>query len=223
MVNSNTKSNILHNPMAIFLIILILMFISVIIYRVGGFVDPATYIKNMANLSRMSQSAPISQLPFPLPAEVYNISDQKYTYQQAKCKCGSYGSRLATINDLSNAYNDGAEWCNYGWTDGGYVVFPTQQATYNKLKKAINRGRIENGMLPLVNPYTKCGRAGLNGGLANKNSKFGVNCYGMKPPGGIIQKSTVPIDKCELEENEENVESTDNISIFNSDKWSHYN
>jgi hypothetical protein len=224
---TNKTSSIMNNPLNILLILIILSIIVYFIYKAGNFSDPTTYIKNMANLSRMSQSAPIGPLPLPLPAEVYNIADQKYNYQQAKCKCASYGSRLATVDEVNKAYNNGAEWCKYGWTEGGYVIFPTQESTYNTLKQKINNERVYNGQRPLVNPYTKCGRPGLNGGLADKKSKFGVNCFGMKPPGAVVTPTspTPPplIDPCTLEENAEEVENTDKILPFDDDKWSYFN
>ena len=42
--------------------------------------------------------------------EVWNISDQVYTYPEAVQKCKAYGGRLATKQDMVKAYNKGAQW-----------------------------------------------------------------------------------------------------------------
>lgn len=101
--------------------------------------------------------------------EVFNIANNIYTYEDAKDVCRIYGARLATYDDIENAYNDGAEWCNYGWSEGQMAFFPTQKETWDKLQKTKHH-------------KNKCGRPGVNGGfMGNKKLKFGVNCYGVKP------------------------------------------
>ena len=101
--------------------------------------------------------------------QVFNVPDNKYTYQDAKALCSAYGSRLATYEEIESAYNDGAEWCNYGWSDKQQVLFPTQKTTFDKLQK-------------IKGHENDCGRIGINGGfIGNPNARFGVNCYGYKP------------------------------------------
>ena len=101
--------------------------------------------------------------------QVFNIPGNKYTYEDARALCKAYGSRLATYDEVENTYNEGGEWCNYGWSQKQMALFPTQKETYNKLQK--HKGH-END----------CGRPGVNGGyIANPNVKFGVNCFGYKP------------------------------------------
>ena len=104
-----------------------------------------------------------------LKKQVFNIPGNYYDYENAKALCQAYGSNLATYEQMENAYNNGADWCNYGWSNGQMGLFPTQQKTYNNLQKISGH---END----------CGRPGINGGyIANPNIKFGVNCYGYKP------------------------------------------
>lgn len=101
--------------------------------------------------------------------EVFNISNNLYTYDDAQAICTAYGAKVATYDQVETAYDDGGEWCNYGWSDGQMILFPTQKATWQKLQD---------------NPKHKndCGRPGINGGyIANPYMKFGVNCYGTKP------------------------------------------
>jgi hypothetical protein len=37
--------------------------------------------------------------------EVFHISNQNYTFEQAKCKCESYGAKLATRHNIIDSYN----------------------------------------------------------------------------------------------------------------------
>jgi len=67
--------------------------------------------------------------------EVFNISNNLYTFDDAKNVCGSYGARLANYDEIENAYNNGAEWCNYGWSDGQMAFFPTQKDTWSVLQR----------------------------------------------------------------------------------------
>jgi hypothetical protein len=101
--------------------------------------------------------------------EVYNIPDNKYSYDDAKSICQAYGGGLATYNQVESAYNKGAEWCNYGWSDNQMILFPTQKKTWDKLQT-------------IEGHKDDCGRPGINGGrINNPEARFGVNCYGYKP------------------------------------------
>jgi hypothetical protein len=101
--------------------------------------------------------------------QVFNIPGNYYGYDDAKALCTAYGADLATYQQVENAYKNGAEWCNYGWSDGQMALFPTQQQTFNNLQT-------------IPGHEHDCGRPGINGGyIANSNVKFGVNCYGNKP------------------------------------------
>lgn len=104
-----------------------------------------------------------------LKKEVYNIPSNNYTYDDSKAICQAYGGGLASYKQVEEAYNKGAEWCNYGWSDGQMVLFPTQQKTWDKLQG-------------IEGHENDCGRPGINGGkIDNPNARFGVNCYGFKP------------------------------------------
>jgi len=101
--------------------------------------------------------------------EVFNIPGNEYTYDQAKALCKAYGTKIATYNQIEDAYKSGAEWCNYGWSDKQMAFFPTQKSTWDKLQKI--KGHKHD-----------CGRPGINGGyIKNPNVRFGVNCFGSKP------------------------------------------
>jgi len=101
--------------------------------------------------------------------QVFNIPGNYYTYDNAKAICKAYGSELATYQQVEDAYKNGGEWCNYGWSEKQMALFPTQQNTFNNLQNI--KGHEHD-----------CGRPGINGGyIANPNVRFGVNCYGNKP------------------------------------------
>jgi hypothetical protein len=104
-----------------------------------------------------------------LNKEVFNIPGNHYSYDDAKLMCKAMNSELATYDQVETAYNRGAEWCNYGWSEGQMALFPIQKKTYDKLQKVEGHEH-------------DCGRPGINGGyFEDSNIKFGVNCYGVKP------------------------------------------
>lgn len=120
-------------------------------------------------------------------AEVFNVSNNRYTYDDAQAICKAYDSTLATYDQIETAYNNGAEWCNYGWSAGQMILFPTQKKTWEKLQKVDENkgcastvaGQQKPGMPSHKND---CGRPGVNGGyIANPYARFGVNCFGKKP------------------------------------------
>jgi hypothetical protein len=102
--------------------------------------------------------------------QVFNVSKNSYTYYDAEPLCKALGAELATYEQVKQAYAQGADWCNYGWTKGQMAVYPTQEGTWEKLQSGPEDQR------------NSCGRPGLNGGFFdNPELRFGVNCYGVKP------------------------------------------
>jgi hypothetical protein len=65
-----------------------------------------------------------------LQKQVFNIPGNYYNYEDAKAICDAYGARLASYNEMEEAYNKGAEWCSYGWSDNQMALFPTQKDTW---------------------------------------------------------------------------------------------
>lgn len=115
--------------------------------------------------------------------EVFNISNNLYTYYDAPAVCSVYGARLATYDEVEKAYNRGGEWCTYGWSDGQMALFPTQKSTWSELQGS---------------KLTKnaCGRPGVNGGyMENPLLLFGVNCYGKKPDPTSKEQSNMEANK----------------------------
>jgi len=162
--------------------------------------------------------------PKPPTPEVFNISNNLYTYDDAQAICRAYDSRLASYDEIETAYENGAEWCNYGWSADQMAFFPTQKKTWDELQKSKTH-------------KNSCGRPGVNGGFfKNPNIRFGVNCFGIKPKpnendlANLKLRKDRPYPRTEEEkELDEKVEFwkeqlQDNVlvSSFNRDKWSRY-
>lgn len=101
--------------------------------------------------------------------QVFNVSENKYTYKDAMAVCKAHGARLATLKEVIESYKNGAGWCNYGWSEGQLALYPTQKKLWRELQKDPER-------------KTECGLPGVNGGyFENDQYMFGANCYGRKP------------------------------------------
>lgn len=114
-------------------------------------------------------------------SEVFHIADNKFTYETAPAVCAAYDAQLATLDQIIDAYNHGAEWCGYGWSAGGMALYPTQKGTWDALQQEPDQSK-----------RTACGRPGVNGGYFDPTSKFGVNCYGIKPQGDVKLPTPLP-------------------------------
>jgi hypothetical protein len=133
--------------------------------------------------------------------------------------CKAYGGRLANYDEVEQSYSSGAEWCNYGWSQGQMALFPTQKLTWTNLQK-------------IKGHENDCGRPGINGGyIANPNVKFGVNCYAHKPKINKEEEEMMeiatPYPKTAEDVAEEEREAYWKnklgeilVSPFNYDKWS---
>ena len=155
--------------------------------------------------------------------EVFNIDSNIFTYDQAASVCKAYGGELATYDQVLKAYNNGANWCNYGWSANQMALYPIQQGFYDK---------VQDGP---VGKRTSCGKTGVNGGFFSDPSlKFGVNCYGIRPradPTKIVyQQPHIPtqpitpiiLDDTIIEPKPQIDISNLDIRPFNNDKWSKY-
>ena len=153
--------------------------------------------------------------------EVFNIANNLYSYDDAQLICSAYGARLANYDEIEDAYNTGGEWCNYGWSEGQMIFFPTQKSTWDTLQK---------------DPKKKntCGRPGVNGGyMQNPYLRFGVNCYGKKPKPSdadlakmnnkVVAKTP---EELELEKKvqfwKDNSDKLLKLNAFNNKNWSQY-
>ena len=107
--------------------------------------------------------------------QVFSISDNIWTYDDAEAVCKSFDSELATYQQMVNAYKEGANWCNRGWiksdenSPSKETAHPIQDEFYQKMQ--------ENE----PSRQDECGTTGLNRSTwENTELMFGVNCYGKK-------------------------------------------
>ena len=154
-----------------------------------------------------------------LKKQVFHIPDNKYDYENSKAICQAYGGRLATYNEINDAYNNGADWCGFGWSDGQMALYPTQYEKWETLQGI--KGHEHD-----------CGRPGINGGyMQNPYIKFGVNCYGVKPPQSnhseevLMKKGKIPLSVPALEVDKKIQDyktQMDEIGVlpFSEDQWS---
>jgi len=234
-MDSQTKPIVLSIIETISWILLIIIIISDFLKYVLtiSFIDLLSYFFNWNNLPQYSpvgnislkgnnSSIGITSNPSKLN-EVFNVSNNLYTYDDAQAICKSYGADLADYDQIEDAYNHGAEWCNYGWSKGQMAFFPTQKSTWQNLQDSDHKN--------------DCGRPGINGGyFANPYIKFGVNCYGKKP-----KPSKDDLDRMEVQNNvtypknvqdseldkkvkfwKENADKLLLINSYNKKEWSEY-
>ncbi len=116
--------------------------------------------------------------------QVFNISRNIYTYGEAEPLCRAFGAELATYDQVKEAYEAGADWCNYGWVKGQQAVYPTQKSTWEKLQGGPESERLS------------CGMPGMNGGyFPNADQRFGVNCYGPRPAESALDERVAAEDR----------------------------
>ena len=146
--------------------------------------------------------------------EVFFIEGNQFTYNDASAVCAAYNAELATYDQIADAFAKGAEWCGYGWSQGGMALFPTQEATWNAMQQEIDQTK-----------RTACGRPGINGGYFDPTLKFGVNCYGGKPANTGVKfptplPNTDPSTFDKLVEKWKKMLKSLKLSPFNRDVWS---
>lgn len=179
---------------------------------IAGLRENATAMSNVQHSNPTNPVVDVNKRDLEGPEQVFHISNQNYTYDEARCKCGSYDAKLATYPQIVEAYNKGAEWCSYGWSEGQTAYYPTQKCNWEKKSKKEREA---------------CGKPGINGGFfSDKKLRFGVNCFGKKPEGKIIK---IKDDTCGSEEggngekcnyNSKHRLETDEIAPFNDNTWS---
>lgn len=155
----------------------------------------------------------------PPAKEVFTISKNNYSYYDAAPLCKALGAELATYEQVKDAWQSGADWCNYGWVKGQMAVYPTQKGTYEELQQGPEDQK------------GACGKPGLNGGyFDNPELKFGVTCVGKRPSQSqhdvtnITSGSTRPLTSSGLEfekKVQQFKEDSETMGIlpFNKERW----
>jgi len=103
--------------------------------------------------------------------EVFLVKNNIFLKNQGDKVCKAlFNSKLATKEQLNDSYNNGANWCNYGWIEKSEAYYPLQNDTDNA---------------------TCLGKKGLNGGVMDEDLNLGIHCYGVKPS----ENTFYPLDK----------------------------
>ena len=155
---------------------LIALIVTVLSYY--GYIDISQLFgrkKQVAPAAVPSRGGPV------VGSEVFFVADPIFTYDEARAACAAYDADLATLEQIIEAYNNGAEWCGYGWSAGGMALYPTQKKTWDELQREVDPAK-----------RTRCGRPGVNGGYFDPMTKFGVNCFGFKPSGLFTPPAPLP-------------------------------
>lgn len=203
--------------------ILLVAFVGGLIYAVSldatskpG--DKKGYLSAALDIFKADPTAKIdvSKALVPKKEEVYYVSDNKFTAEEAPAVCAAFGGRIANYGDLEEAYESGANWCGYGWSDDGMALFPIQPGIWEREYSK--------------DPKHQCGRPGINGGFLDPKLKLGVNCYGVKPKmtPGEAQQLNPPAPKRDtafdnLVNKIKGELSSLTLSPFTEKKWSEYN
>jgi hypothetical protein len=184
-----------------------LLVIAVVGFRYFFGVDVIAKIQGVATPKPKIDLTVVSSASAP-SAEVFHVPG-KYTYSDAQALCRAYGGKLANIDQITSAYEKGADWCDYGWSDENMALFPTQKKTW----ALFNDG--DGG-----NHGQDCGRPGVNGGYNNNlQQRLGANCYAPKPPqSGPIQPLVVPPKKGDAK-TQYYTEHPPAVSPFNYTQW----
>jgi hypothetical protein len=97
------------------------------------------------------------------------------------------------------------------------ALYPTQESTWQQLIQESDEAK-----------RTACGRPGVNGGYFDTNTKFGVNCYGVKPRDKQSTKFPTPVpgtdpnDFNNLVNRFKSMINRITVSPFNRSEWSEY-
>tara|TARA_B100000902_G_scaffold356783_1_gene370708 strand:+ start:1600 stop:2373 length:774 start_codon:yes stop_codon:yes gene_type:complete len=115
--------------------------------------------------------------------QVFSVSENIWTYDDAEAVCKSFDSELATYEQMVEEYKRGGNWCNRGWIKSDNdslskeTAHPIQKDFYDKMQDNDPERRDD------------CGETGLNRATWDNTSlTFGVNCYGVKPPPRTHEK-----------------------------------
>lgn len=190
----------------------IALIVTVLVYY--GFLDIQALLRRVEKKVEPTPKAPSSGANL-VGSEVFHIRQNQFTYDEAPAVCAAYGAELATLEQIIEAYNHGAEWCGYGWSAGGMALFPTQKSTWEQLQREVDTGK-----------RTRCGRPGVNGGYMDPMLKFGVNCFGFKPKGEFTPPDPLPgTDRQKFDDMVNRFKemlNTMKLSPFSRREWSGY-
>jgi hypothetical protein len=158
-----------------FMLFLILLILFCALFRWNEHKKKVSY-EYFAEEQCVDENNQIQTIEVPVPEKKAKKKDKrelfliynKYNYQEAREVCKMYKGRLATKQDLNDAFNRGANWCSWGWLEGQAVGYPVQEKYWMAIDKS------HKGF---------CGpTAGLNVmESVDPLKKYYVTCFGLKP------------------------------------------
>lgn len=98
------------------------------------------------------------------PSELFVVGPEKFTWEEARGRCGRYGGRLATEGEAATAFRQGSHWCEGAWTEEGKVVYGVDPSS---------REECGNEAVP-----------GFRSETYPKAIRFAAACYGPRPDAG---------------------------------------
>jgi hypothetical protein len=138
-------------------------------------------------------------------SQTFHVKGQ-FDYNTAKSVCKAYGAKLATFDQVKDAYRHGGEWCEYGWSEDQMVLYPTQKSSWQKYQETDNK--------------EQCGIPGINGGYNIRPAqKLGVNCFGKKPDGVVPE---TPVEPTKVDAQASYWQQNLTVSPFNYTSWSEF-
>jgi hypothetical protein len=152
-----------------------------------------------------------TQRPAQKKEEAFLVKSNIFNKDESNKVCKAlFNSRVATREELNADYNNGANWCNYGWTMDGSAYYPLQN----------------NSDTPVC-----VGLKGLNGGALDGAPRLGITCYGVKPSEKeytsletIYRDSSIAEADMVMLEKYRKMMSSGKIKVapFNDKVWSRY-
>lgn len=125
--------------------------------------------------------------------EVFNIDKNLFEFKEAESVCKYYNAELATYDQVKEAYDKGANWCNYGWIKTGQAVYPIQKDFYDNLSEEQKK-----------NNHCGTGPGIVGGFMPSRSLRLGVNCYGKKPDADPDRLVSVDSNMDKFIDNEKN-------------------
>ena len=103
-----------HKPTLIFVTesLLWLLLLCIIVVKFFILVFGVNILDDFTQLFKIKKEPEVTTIPEEPKdtREVFNISNNNYTYEEAQAVCKAYGAELATYDQIEDAYNKGAEW-----------------------------------------------------------------------------------------------------------------
>lgn len=216
-MRNNNNNFVSKNSNSVFVILIslfIIVFVIVGYFMLSDNMFKSTYQRQRPISSRTVSSCVQDCSGSEGDKEVFNIRENRFTFEEAKAVCKAHDAELASLEQVIDAYKRGANWCSYGWSEGQLALYPTQADFWNRLQQ---------------DPHKKneCGKPGVNGGyFENPNYRFGANCYGVKPQpksNELEKNRDYRMDPMQMKVDQYREEKNDiRISPFSNDDWSNH-